>query len=489
MIRHFILPLILVWTAASVVHAQVTEADVVIPEMGQTTSASKQFRIIGGDRQIRNAFASYAERVKNRFLQALQKDKEDAWHHRILIRVAGRLTDPSPEESIDWKVSQFGNHFTLEIRVTLSAAFDRETMTAALLHMLMFEMALRDVEVAVNDQLIPRWLRVGLPGALKRREAGRPSGFFKTMFELNLITPADEILTATKDDVDAVSRSVYEASASGFVLMLLDQQGGPAKFAKLLHGHGGSHGVRGHDLLARYFPALRGTKERLEKTWILYCSKLAAPQAMEFLDPEATERALAEALQVSFLEFVPETAPERSQKPIRFLGNLWSRGKAEKDNEKGDEGSAPEDAGAGEEERPTQAFEGTLADFERFLGRADREEILIPVRDRLLHLNVRSFPLYRPLVQDYQEVVAKLLAGRPEGVAKHLEALAEERGRMTQLLDAIRIFMDEHERRPRDTKTGVFDNYLRQVREIERGSRASQDPISKYMDEVENALE
>lgn len=220
---------------------------------------------------------------------------DDPWHHLILIRLSGQLTDPPTGPGVDWNINQFGTTFSLEIRVRLHQDFSKEAFRNTLLHMLMFERALRDVEVPVTDQLIPRWIRIGLPGALRLRREGRPSGFFRTMFRLNLVTPAEEILSATKEDIDAVSRSVYAASASGFVLMLLDQPEGPQKLARMIHGFGGAHQAQGHSMVARHFPALIGSAERLEKQWVLYCSKLASPQVLEFLTPEATASALSEA--------------------------------------------------------------------------------------------------------------------------------------------------------------------------------------------------
>lgn len=481
------LPLVLGLLALTPLSAQVREADWYDAGPEVTNSASEQFRIFGGDARTRGLFASFAERQKSTLLQFL--GRQDSWNHLIVIRIAGDLADPPVDRPVDWSINQFGEIFALEMRVTLGANFSREALRDTLLHMLMFEMALRDVEIPVTGQLIPRWLREGVPGALRLRREGRSSEFFKAMFQLNLVTPAKEILTATKDDIDPVSRAVYEASATGFVMMLLEQQGGPSKIGKLIHAHGGAHEARGHDLLARYFPALRGTEERLERTWVLYCAKLAAPQALEFLDPAATEAELAQALTVTFLEFDEgdEGENEATAKIGGFLRALWGRPEDRKGKE--EEGEGEEQAASGREERPTREFKGSISDFDRFLARKDRNEILAPVRRHLLQLSFRSFPLYRPLVNDYLQIVSGFLQGKKKGVKARLEALTTERQRLSTLLSDVEDYMDTYEQTELDQKSGVFNAYLERARAVEQQSEKARDPISKYMQEVQRALE
>ena len=476
--------------------AQVREATVDQPRAEVTRSTSEQFRIYGGDRRARGSFASFAEGRKQALLRLL--GLEDGWHHPIVIRIAGKLTDPAVAEPIDWRVNQFGDTFALEIGVTLCTEFSRERMTETLLHMLMFEMALRDVEVPVTDRLIPRWLRVGLPKAMRLRRDGRPSGFFKMMFELNLVPLATEILSATKTDVDSFSRAIYEASTSGFVLMLLDEPGGSAKLAKLVHGFGGAHRAVGHDFVARYFPSLRGPAEQLERTWILYCTKLAAPKILEFLDPAATEAQLAEALKVSFLEYEQEAASGKERaRPMRRRPLSKGLRRFPKDLPRDEKSAGPEageatgktDTSGKTEPRPTRTFKGTIADFERFIRRKDRKQILAPVRRRLIILGFRSFPLHRPLINDYSEAVADLLAGRPKGVKDRLRALKSERERLLGLMKNVEAFMDDYEKTQWDRKSGVFDAYIRRAEAVDKGRRKARDPISAYMDAVERALE
>lgn len=198
-----------------------------------------------------------------------------------------------------------------------------------------------------------------------------------------------------------------------------------------------------------------------------------------------------------FLEFEsPETIDgEGNDKKRNFLTRFWKKdgptveatNSGSTQSEDREEESTPA-ASPADTEPPTRVFEGTLNDFERILPRQDRAEILAPVRQALLELGFRSFPLYRPLINDYLQLVGDLLGGQSKGIEKRLSALDQERDRLTRLLQDIDTFMDEFEREEMRKKSGLFDAYLQRVKVIESSSGSTGDPISSYLDEVERAL-
>ncbi len=471
---------------------QVREAETPAPLAHDMVSSSEQFRIYGSDRKTRGTLAIFAERQKTAYLQLL--NAHDQWEHRIVIHVKGLLTDPPVRRPIAERIRDFDGAFGLEIHVTLCTKFSRERLRQAILRMLMFETALRDAAPGnVNRRLVPRWLEIGLPGALELKTSGRPSKLFSQMFKLDLITPIGEMLAAENRETDSVSRTFFKASASGLVLMLLDQTDGPKKLDVLIQSLGERRSLSPRDLLARYFPVMRGSDERVEKEWLLYCgSKLAAPQALEFMSPKETEAALSEALKVSFLEFKEpdeeEVRPSGGERRIRLP--FWRR----KDDQTEETADVSHDNDDDKEQRAdteeTQTFEGSLEDFERFIRRKDREEILFAMRQRLLQLAVRSFPLYRPIVQDYIDVVEQLREKWKKGkIEEKLQALAAERTRLTENLQQISDHLNHYEVQEMTSKSGVFNEYLQRAKELEDEHVPKGDAISKYLDLVEETLE
>ena len=494
------------WLTALLAVGQVREADVPKAVTDATVSASEQFRIYGSDQDTRGKFAAFLEHHKESFLDLLNVD--DEWEHPIVVRVSGKVTDLVDERPIGRSLVYYDGNFGLEIKVRLCSSFTREGMREAALEMLMFERALQDAVQVPEDDPVPRWLKEGIPGALKLRREGRPSGFFASMVRLGIVPSAVDLLESSDKEADSVSRTIFRASASGLVLMLLDQQEGPDKLAKFIRDLGSPYSTSQRNLLARYFPALRGKEERMEQQWALYCMKLASPQALDFLSPEATEAHIVDALKVSFLEFVreevvPENASAKKRKRGLGFGKIFGRGNkkgAEANEDKGDDapmGEAETEEAEGEavaasesatDVVPTQRFDGTVMDFERFIRRKDLDEILVPVRHRLLELSFRSFPSYRKLIQDYLELVRKLRAGDTRDLENKLKALAADRETLSADLKEVKDYLNWFEVTQLQQKNGAFREYLQRAKELEGDLRPHSDVLSQYIDLIEAEL-
>ena len=141
------------------------------------------------------------------------------------------------------------------------------------------------------------------------------------------------------------------------------------------------------------------------------------------------------------------------------------------------------------ENRATRSFEGTLLDYERFLAREDRVEILLPVQKRLLELDIRSFPLYRPLIKEYHLIVADLNAGKPDKITQRLTQLQKERESLTELMANVDAFIDTAVLARKRGSSGVFDNYMEGRKAIRNQELPESDPISRYLDEAEEYFE
>ena len=493
------------WLIALMAVGQVREADLVKPVTDFTISTSEQFRIYGSDRDTRGTFGVFAEHHKDAFLSILKAD--DEWEHPIVIRLSGKLTDLSEGRPITRSLVHYDDNFGLEIEVRLGTGFTREGMREAVLEMLMFERGLQDSVQAPETNPVPRWLKEGIPRAIAQRREGRSSSFFASMVRMGIVPSAKDLLGSKNTEADSVSRAIFRTAAGGMVMMLLDQQEGPDKLAKFIRDLASPYATSQRNLLARYFPALRGKDERLEQQWALYCTKLASPQAFEFHSPEDTESHLVDALKVSFLEFVrkevvPMGAKKRGGK-LR-IGKLFGKRKkddlvAKEDDEtlnledsreqpSTDDEAEPDAGNTAEDRVPTRRFDGTVMDFERFIRRKDRNEILMPVRQRLLELSFRSFPSYRKMIQDYLELVRRLRAGEARGVAEELEALHATRANLSAELTDVKDYLNWYEVTQLQQKSGAFLEYLQRAKALEGDLMPHQDTLSEYLDKIEAAL-
>lgn len=470
--------------------------------IGRTVSSSKQFQIYSEDSKTRAAFATFVENVKLEFLAML--GQRDHWVTPIIMKASGRLAGLSSEVPLSQEIvfeKESGKLQYLELQVRLGTNFSREELWKLLIQMLAFEMASRDAAREVTPDLLPVWLREGLPGTVRFQRDGKPSALFASIFKSGQVLSAADLLAATNIPRDSVSRAVFEASAAGFVKMLLSQPSGLQKTAEFIQGLSGTRNVTMSGQLASHFPGLRGKPEHLEKEWALFVSSLAKPRALEFLSAEATEAGLEDALKVSYLEYKEEVKsrkpPADERKKPRLRLDFWRKKAKKGDVEPVSAPAQPEAKPTDTSEEKTQETEAAsetrtvdalVTDFTKFLRRKDRATIVGQSLSKLDELSTRAYPIYVSLIEDYKTVLRKLAKGEVNGAEKKLKSLGEERAQWKTSLGKISDYLDWHEVTQMHEKSGSFAEFLRRSKQIEESVTRREDQISQYLDTLERAM-
>ena len=115
----------------------------------------------------------------------------------------------------------------------------------------------------------------------------------------------------------------------------------------------------------------------------------------------------------------------------------------------------------------------------------ERVDAVKIAEESLVRLSYRCFPSYRPLLAEYQVVLASIARGKTEEVAKRLAELEENREVMLAKAKRGEDFLDWFEiTRARET-SGIFDDYLRLKDRLKANPRRRNDGISRYLDRVE----
>ena len=104
---------------------------------------------------------------------------------------------------------------------------------------------------------------------------------------------------------------------------------------------------------------------------------------------------------------------------------------------------------------------------------------------QLLLLSGRANPVYRPIVGEYQEIVARLLRRRTYHVARRLTELNVLRESLRRQMSAIGDYLNWFEATQAQTESGVFREYLRAVESTSEPEPRRRDPISVYLDALE----
>lgn len=126
----------------------------------------------------------------------------------------------------------------------------------------------------------------------------------------------------------------------------------------------------------------------------------------------------------------------------------------------------------------------TLADLAKpKLSRPEKIALVI-ASENLMLLGTNAHPVLRPVLAEYQQIAQLLAAGKRKGASERLAKLVDTRRRLVRRMDDIDDFMNWFEATQMTTSSGVFDDYLRSVRQ--RNAESSRrNAMSVYLDAVE----
>jgi hypothetical protein len=126
-----------------------------------------------------------------------------------------------------------------------------------------------------------------------------------------------------------------------------------------------------------------------------------------------------------------------------------------------------------------------LEAYEHILKREDRAAILNHNIATLRAIELRVTPLFRPVVTGYLAAVTDLQQGKTKDMDKRLAALHEFALIAYQKSIAVRDYLDWFEASAGSGLSGKFDDFLDLPKLIEKELPPRTDPISKYLDAID----
>ncbi len=471
------------------------EADAPVPRVKplpaapgeETLSASGQFLIHGPDAVDRSRLATLLEGIRAEFTRLIDREqapinasivpklRQDADDDQGTIDVWIRGDATAPVTTRIYRIDG-APRYTMGVVISHAGVSGTPQFRRAVIRLLLAERIVRrhlDVDLSGREDVLPAWLDEGVPAALEHVRVNQADARFAAIYRAGDVMPLSEILTARPASMTEGQREVFRASACGLVLALLDQPEGPDRFRGYLEGI--ATATEGSQMqLVRKFPGLALSRHSLEKWWALQVAQLAQPTVFDVLSPADSESALARALVVHYRP--PPPGAEGSKGIRRWLKKVIPGGG------KPEEATVP--AAAPVELEPERTF--TLDQFETFGKLPGIDKALAANQAALTGLQLRIFPLHRPLLDGYQEVVAKIARGKTKGLAERLGELDASRKTLFADLSAAEEYLDWFEATQRARSTGRYEQLFRRLDEMERKSATPRtDPISRYLDEID----
>ncbi len=425
--------------AAGPVFAAPQQAEAPI-EDSHVVSQLRMFSVSGGDGLRMGAIASRADEIYLQVCDFLGVDK--SWKYAVSIRLLGQATDPPVRSPIRTRIAIISGEPNLQIRIYPGGGIDVNRLTNAIITMVLYERALRDVPANSFPETLnmPDWLVTGVQQALLWRRGRADRRLYQNLFNrAEMLSPEEIIATEAPWKLDASSRQVYEISCGVLMLCLINQPGGQASLRELLAEAATLEGSPG-EIISAHFHTLGVDENALGKWWALQLAEISALKATEALTPLETEKRLAEALTV--MVYDPETGDPR---PLR-MDDVYA-----------------------------------LTEVENW------RELVKPNVEQLVDLSLGCFPGYRLIIAEYCRVISELTRGAsPDDVQDILGPLSElRRAYMTASIRG-RDYLDWYEiTHLGKGRSGSFDAYLDAMRLLRREQPGPDTPISRYLDDIE----
>jgi len=400
-----------------------------------SVSPSRQFVIYGADAELRGAVSNLAERTKANLLVLLRQ--RDSWSVPIVVNLQPQQANLPEIPPADLRFSQTGFGLKLQLDLTISKNLNASLMERGLLRAILLEMIYRkESHIAAGSVFVepPDWLIDGVLAFAAGSDRGHLVEVFTTADKTESL---ETFLRQRPGLLDSTGRTLYRAYSFALVQMLIDGRNGPARLAQYV-GHLSNASNEPLADLKTQFPSLFGDAER---TWQLTVSRLRNLQRYQLLDFAESERRLDELFRVKISE---------ANHPVKLI---------------------------------------SLGELAQRKASPNEKMALNQLGHDLLLFVAETNPVLLPIAGEYQQIAALLARGKRKRIAKRLSRLAVTRKQLAARMSDIDDYMNWFEATQMKSGSGNFTDYLKAADQSQLSAPKRHDPLSIYVDALEDQVE
>jgi hypothetical protein len=400
-----------------------------------STSPSRQFVIYGADAKIRGAVSSLAEQTKA-YLLVLLRQRDD-WKTPVVVNLQSQQANFPEVPAADLRFSQTGFGIKLQLDLILSKTLDAASAERELLRAVLLEMMYRkQSNISAGAVLVepPDWLVEGVLALAPGRDRGT---LIEAITNTEKPLPLEKFLRQNRSVLDSTGRTLYRAYSFVLLQMLLGEQNGAARLAQYINRLPESS----NDALANLAAQFPFLAENAQNAWQSALEQQKSRQTFRLFTFAESEQRLDQLLQLK----IPEM-----NRPLKRA-------------------------------RLDQVAQHKPSTGEKMaLDRLKRD---------LLFFVPQANPVLRPIAREYQEIVALLARGKWRGTAKRLSRLDSTRQQLTSRMNDIDDYMNWFEATQMKTGSDNFTGYLEAVDQSLLQTSRRHDPLSVYIDALEDQFE
>ena len=400
-----------------------------------SVSPSRQFVLYGADAAMRGAVSNLAERTKADFLVLLQQ--RDNWRVPIVVNLQPQQANLPEVPPAGLRFSQTGFGLKLQLDLIIAKNLNASLIERELLRAILLEMIYRkESHIAAGTAFVepPDWL---LDGVLALAPGGDHGYLLEALAAANKAASLETFLRQRPELLDSSGRILYRAYSFALVQMLIDGREGPARLARYI-SHLSDASNEPLATLKAHFPIIVGDAEG---SWQLALRRLKDFQTSQLLTFAESERRLDELLRVK----------------------------------------------SSQTNTPAKAV--SLDEFAQRKISPSEKMALSEMSRNLLVFIAQANPVLRPIGREYQQITALLVRGKRRGIVKRLSLLEATRKQLAARMNDIDDYMNWFEATQMKNGSGNFTNYLKAVDQSQLSESKRRDPLSVYVDAVENQFE
>ena len=448
-----------------------------LEDKGVSRSSSRQFIVHGDDSAARGVMCVFSERTKSGLLNVL--NLPDRWNYPIVLHIRGDIRDLNTGRSIRPSVYKLpGDRFRFQIDVFLGDKFKAEFLEEELVQILITELIIRSQKrrnIPNKTAFIPDWIKIGLTQALNGDSKRLNSSTISKFVRSNKILSLREILKSDIKIMDSITEEVYRVSCGALVSVLLSQKQGSLRLQNYLLDVDSKH-KESMEKLKAVFPEGINEIENLEEWWNAECAKIAAPSAIDILNPLETEALLVDCLKIKIVQSQDTNIDEEKKKKFgEKIKSIFTR--PDKKKNTGNQDTA--------NQTKYDYMIYNLKDYKEFVSQGGANIGLKITETNLLKLSYRAFPLYKPIIQEYQKLIINIGAGRLKNVDKKIDELESIRSSIVESANDARDYLNWFEATRIDKRSNNFTDYQQIYNELMRPLPSRKDELSEYLDELD----
>ena len=403
----------------------------------RTVSTSRQFIVYGVTAPLRSAVAEVAEQSKATVLNVLQQ--RDEWKIPILLNLQFPQANVPDIPATAFRFSQTGSGLKIQLDLTVTTDFQPVALRRQLVRLVLLEMAYRNsADLPAGSYYVepPDWLVEGILAADPHQDRAAMLAAVAPLVTNDATVSLDQFFHQKLAQLDSPGELLYRGYAFAFLQLLLQDQGGPMRLTSYITNLSRTSADPVADLRV-FFPVL-AAGPALDALWKTSLASLKL-RHYELLTPAETEHRLGE-----------------------LVGG----------------------------EKAASSASGT--DLARFIKRKISKKEAAQLRQlgqRLEFLATESNPIVRSVVVQYQRIVERLIRRDSRGLQSKLSAVAKQRQQLASRANDIDDYMNWFEVTNSGSTSGAFTPYLRAAARSEESQTRRRDPLSVYLDALEEQFQ